>query len=56
MKKKFNSMRAAEKETGISHGSISKCCQGLFQTAGGYKWEFYNNQDKENFNGQESSI
>lgn len=51
MKKKFKSMRAAEKETGISHSSISKCCQGLFHTAGGYKWEFYNNQDKEILNG-----
>ena len=50
MKKKFKSMHDTEKETGISHSSISKCCQGLFHTAGGYKWEFYNNQDKEIIN------
>ena len=50
MKKKFNSMRIAEKETGIPHSNISKCCRGLIQHAGGYKWEPYNNQDKENIN------
>jgi hypothetical protein len=56
MKKKFSSMRTAEKETGIPHSSISMCCKGMIQHAGGYKWEPYNSQDEENFNGQESSI
>ena len=50
MKKKFNSMRIAEKETDISHVDISRCCRGVSETAGGYKWEPYNNQDKENEN------
>lgn len=56
MKRKFNSMRIAEKETGIPHSSISMCCRGLIEHAGGYKWELYNNQDKEIIDGQESSI
>lgn len=51
MNKKFNSMRIAEQETGISHVDISRCCRGISETAGGYKWELYNNQDKENVNG-----
>lgn len=50
MNKKFNSMRIAEKETGISHVDISRCCRGVSETAGGYRWEPYNNQDKENEN------
>lgn len=28
----------AERKTGISRVSISMCCQGKYQTAGGYKW------------------
>lgn len=50
MNRKFDSMRIAEKETGIPHSYISRCCRGLCKTAGGYTWEPYNNQDKENFN------
>lgn len=49
MKKKFNSTRSAERETGISHSCISRCCRGLSETAGGYKWESYDSQDKENY-------
>lgn len=56
MSKKFSSTRSAERETGIHHSYISRCCRGLSETAGGYRWELYNNQDKENFNEQESSI
>jgi hypothetical protein len=56
MKRKFNSMRIAEKETGIPHSNISMCCRGLTEHAGGYKWELYNNQDKETINEQEGSI
>lgn len=48
--KKFKSMRAAEKETGIPHSVISQCCRGLITHAGGYKWELYNNQDRDGFN------
>lgn len=56
MKKKFSSTRAAERETGVCHSYISRCCRGLSQTAGGYTWELYNEQDKETLNEQESSI
>ena len=41
--KEYNSMREAEKETGISNATISKVCRGLGKTAGGYKWKFSNN-------------
>lgn len=50
MHKKFSSTRAAERETGIYHSYISRCCRGLTETAGGYKWEPYNNQDRECYN------
>ena len=33
---KFSSIREAERQTGIFHGSISKCCSGKSKTAGGY--------------------
>jgi hypothetical protein len=56
MKRKFDSMRIAEKETGVPHSNISMCCRGLIKHAGEYQWELYNNQDKETINGQESSI
>ena len=41
--KEYNSIREAEKETGISNATISKVCRGLGKTAGGYKWKFSNN-------------
>lgn len=41
--KEYNSMREAEKETGICNATISKVCRGLGNTAGGYKWKFSNN-------------
>lgn len=30
--------REAERITGIPHNSISRCCRGKAQSAGGYKW------------------
>lgn len=36
----YESGAAAAKHTGIDASSISKCCQGLAQTAGGYNWEY----------------
>jgi len=33
---KFNSLREAEKVTGINHGNISKCCNNIFKHTGGY--------------------
>lgn len=41
--REFISLREAERITGISYCSISKCCKGKAKTAGGYLWEFLNN-------------
>jgi hypothetical protein len=37
----FVSLREAERETGVPHGNISKCCQKNkgYKTAGGFQWE-----------------
>lgn len=41
----FNTIREAERETGIDNGSISKCCRGKAKTAGGYCWRYiYENE------------
>ncbi len=34
----FESMKQAERETGIPNGNISSCCNGRTKSAGGYKW------------------
>jgi hypothetical protein len=34
--KEFNSFRDAERETGINHGNISKCCSGRFKHTRGF--------------------
>ena len=34
----FKSMRQAERETGVSVGNISSCCNRKTKSAGGYKW------------------
>lgn len=34
--KEFNSFRDAERETGINHGNISKCCSGKFKHTSGF--------------------
>ena len=33
-------MRQVERELGINHSSIRKCCKGEQKTAGGFKWEY----------------
>ena len=35
----FESMRQAERETGIPSGNINRCCNGERKSAGGYKWK-----------------
>ena len=40
--KNYNSIMQASRETNIKRTSISNCCNGLSQTAGGYKWRFTN--------------
>ena len=36
----YASMSEANRQTGISYGSISNCCRGKRKTAGGYHWEY----------------
>ena len=36
----FNSLKEAEKETGVKYHCISKCCHGIQKTAGTYQWKF----------------
>lgn len=38
--KEYPSIKDAAKETGLPHSSISFCCSGRYQTAGGYKWKY----------------
>ena len=38
--KSFNSLREAEKETGILRKHISRCCRGLSKRAGEKIWKF----------------
>lgn len=37
----WDSMGEVEREAGISHGSISQCCNGKRKTAGGFIWKYY---------------
>ena len=34
----YSNIREAERQTGISNGSISKVCLGKAKTAGGFEW------------------
>lgn len=38
-----------EKELGINHGNIGKCCNGNVKSAGGYQWR-YDNENLNNIN------
>lgn len=40
----YESMNAAAEELGICKQSISKCCRGERQTAGGFHWAYYTEQ------------
>ena len=42
LNKTFESLADAEKELGVHHENISRCCQGLLQTTGGYHWKYGN--------------
>lgn len=37
---KFNSIKEANKKTGVNYTSISSCCNGRLKYAGGYIWRF----------------
>lgn len=38
--RKFYGMHEAERETGVYAQNIHKCCNGVYKTAGGYKWRY----------------
>ena len=37
---KYSSISDAERETGVSHSSIIKCCNNKLKTAGGFIWKY----------------
>lgn len=39
--KKWDCMLDVERELGIRHGDISRCCNGIRKSAGGFKWMYY---------------
>lgn len=41
----FVSSIEAERETGIDHSNIIKCCQGKYKTSGGFYWYYANAND-----------
>ena len=41
----YPSIEVAARTIGVSKGNICSVCRGLRQTAGGYKWEYVENQD-----------
>lgn len=40
--KEWDCIRRASNELDIDHRSISQCCRGRYNTAGGYKWRYKN--------------
>ena len=42
--KTWPSAADAEKELHIQHSNIAACCKGKVKSAGGFKWEYYENQ------------
>lgn len=36
----YESLREAERCTGVRNGNISRCCNGAVKTAGGFKWQY----------------
>lgn len=41
----WGSTREAERDTGIGHTLINKCCKGEYKTAGGFYWEYINSEN-----------
>ena len=37
----WDSARQIQRELGLSQGNISRCCNGEYKKANGYKWEYY---------------
>ena len=36
----FPSIMEVERQLGIAHSNISKCCKGKYKTCGGFKWQY----------------
>lgn len=45
---KFDCTRDAERRLGVNHAHISACCKKQRKTAGGYHWEYINNNTEQN--------
>lgn len=43
--KEYRSIKEAERETGISHHTISRACRGKLKTSGGYIWKYKENNN-----------
>lgn len=37
---RYKSIREAERKTGIKNITITRCCKGVYKTAGDYVWEY----------------
>lgn len=46
--KEWECIRQVEKELGICHQNISKCCKGKYKTCGGYIWKYKHHQEVHN--------
>jgi hypothetical protein len=46
-KARYKSIREAERQTGVVHTSISKCCRHKQEKAGGYIWRYENDEIKD---------
>ena len=44
----YDTMRAAESQTGINDTSIGMCCNGILKTAGGFRWKFIHDITRKN--------
>lgn len=44
----FPSAREAERQTGIDHSDIAKCCKGKLKSAGGFYWIYANSEEVAN--------
>lgn len=42
--KVWDCTRDAERETGINHANISRCCNKTYQTSGGFIWRYYDEE------------
>lgn len=44
----YESLREANRQTGVDRKSIKQCCENLRKTAGGYKWKYADKEENEN--------